>query len=320
MDSLDFQKLVKSELKHVNDLLNSLEPMPTEDQEYNHTEFMEGRVRDLRLPVGIIPPPRDTIGFLSTDFEPNSQKPEDEDYSVTLSDEAGAIVCMQKSGTHGFMHMYRKHYSDFGSFQLSEVVSKYLLTGGDLKHFPKPRESTMWIKNSNVHHKFYSVYHHYGNFLEITKQYLSDPDNFYFAHLWITSHPMTWTHNEQGYYNPNSTYAIDHHVGFSKGEVWHSLELGSSVEFDRKVVPHDFSLDAYGATYEEAYINLAKLALIHYDSEGVAREAKIPGALNEDADTFVNYLKDKATTWAASFDVSLEEELTRKADTPCSLA
>jgi len=119
-------------------------------------------------------------------------------------------------------------------------------------------------------------YHHYYQFLCLAKKWLENQDDFVLAYSFISSHPAFW-------YRPNADrfpHMWDtengHHsvwVGLSKndGVPVVMLEHGSSVAPEHTMHYHDFRLDVWAPTFEEAYIDLAKRTHKFFSLDGEER-------------------------------------------------
>jgi hypothetical protein len=120
-------------------------------------------------------------------------------------------------------------------------------------------------------------YSHYYHFLLQAKQWLADQDDFVKAYSFIQMHPAFW-------YRPipeRSPYhwATDNgHESVwvcvtrnDKNEPVVMLEHGSSVEPEHTMHYHDFRLDVWAPTFEEAYIDLAKKTHKFFSLDGEER-------------------------------------------------
>jgi hypothetical protein len=119
-------------------------------------------------------------------------------------------------------------------------------------------------------------YSHFYHFLCLTKKWLENQDDFVLAYQFIAAHPAFW-------YRPSperSPHMWDtengHHsvwVGLSKndGVPVVMLEHGSSVEPEHTMHYHDFRLDVWAPTFEEAYIDLAKKTHKFFSLDGEDR-------------------------------------------------
>lgn len=111
--------------------------------------------------------------------------------------------------------------------------------------------------------------------------YFAAPDNFYNAYHFVDSHPVFWTHIDgfdwatEGHCEKVNAYVMKH-----EGEVVVALETGAHVPNDDVHTNsyaytthfHDYRLDVYGATFEEAFGKLAERVAYFFAPDGTELE------------------------------------------------
>jgi len=128
----------------------------------------------------------------------------------------------------------------------------------------------------------------YENFLKNAKSWREDPTSFLNSYYYVDTHPAFWTRSEADSWS----WQTSGHCGKIYQMVWGpdeknpevtvGLETGSHVGpegakkeygYPDKYVTysehyHDWRLDSYGRTFEEAYVELAKKVFMAFDNEG----------------------------------------------------
>lgn len=116
----------------------------------------------------------------------------------------------------------------------------------------------------------------YINFLQLAKRYIAEPDNVVLAYEFIQYHPAFWYRYRDGHKNDWSTEdghkSVWVYPTFNKeGNLVVMLEHGSTVSPEYKEHYHDFRLDVWGTSFEDAYVQLAKLVHKFFYLDGSER-------------------------------------------------
>jgi len=139
-----------------------------------------------------------------------------------------------------------------------------------------------------------SIEDDYRDFIEChLAEYDKNPDDFMTAYEFLNNHPTFWTRliKDRSKYNRKDYISWHTHEGIStlyaspipkeitsKEYDW-CMEGGAHVERDDHEIPayttcyHDWKLDSWGASYEEACINFAKNVRKHLPLDGSPRES-----------------------------------------------
>lgn len=103
----------------------------------------------------------------------------------------------------------------------------------------------------------------YVQFLKLAKMYIADPSDVVISYDFIRLHPAFWYRWDEK--RPNNWNTEDGHKSVTvwphrteDGKFCVSLEHGSTVPPEYNHHYHDFRLDVYGDTFEEAYVLLAE--------------------------------------------------------------
>lgn len=131
----------------------------------------------------------------------------------------------------------------------------------------------------------------YSAALEATIRYEADPTSFYAAYDFIDSHPAFWTCEDGGWFWRTSGHCArvdqmvmrvdreeDNAEAYPQGYVI-ALETGAHVGPDEHTGVehaytahyHDYRLDVYALTFEEAYVKLAALVHKFFNPDGTER-------------------------------------------------
>lgn len=130
------------------------------------------------------------------------------------------------------------------------------------------------------------------NFLSVLNDYIENP-NFYNSYRFIDFHPIFWRKAEPEDTLPTWDWVTDSGctqveifvyeetpgeivVSLEAGPTWIADETASEIDLYVKqsyyTTSHDYRLDAYASTYEEAIIKLAKNIYNYYNIDGTERE------------------------------------------------
>lgn len=141
---------------------------------------------------------------------------------------------------------------------------------GDLKN---RKTGKIYKTESNTNRPL--AFSHYFKYLQLAKKYLNNSEDFVLSYRFLELHPAFWTRTE---HDPNYwiTYA-----GLSgnyvlvltdkKNKPTICFEHGAAYG-DRYTTCHDYRLDVYAPTFEDAYIQLAALVHKYFYLDGSERE------------------------------------------------
>jgi hypothetical protein len=122
----------------------------------------------------------------------------------------------------------------------------------------------------------------YKDFLRNAKKYLKDPDSFFNAYYFIDTHPAFWLNKDLEKFpyfwdTSNHCERISHYVSKDdNNDLVVGLETGCHIK-ESTHEPysqnysnhyHDYRLDVYGKTFEEAFIELARKVNLFYNLDG----------------------------------------------------
>lgn len=147
----------------------------------------------------------------------------------------------------------------------------------------------------------------YYDFLKLDQRYHENVEDWVVAYSWLQSHPAFY-HRQEEYKNDWITdnglkgMWVDVYRD-RKGNPVVGFEHGEWLEDDRTgVACHNYKLDSYGSTFEEAYIALAKKVDTHFDVEGNSKNVDVepPEYLKVAYDRLEAYNKAKADKAAES--------------------
>jgi hypothetical protein len=141
------------------------------------------------------------------------------------------------------------------------------------------------VPTKNGHHRlllsgtdedeYYLAKRHYLDFLELTRHYEKNPNNFVTAFHWLETHPAFWTRPdaESNYWSTDNISRLWIGVTTNRvGETVIMLEHGGAVEPARTDTYHDLRLDVYAPTYEIAIIELAAKVHQFFNVDGSEKE------------------------------------------------
>lgn len=118
----------------------------------------------------------------------------------------------------------------------------------------------------------------YRQYLMLAKNWFKNQDNWLAAYHFIGSHPIFWHRTRPDKY-PNEWVTDGGHTGMwvyptqnDKGEQVVMLEHGQSVEPTHQHHYHDPRLDVWGTSFEDAYIQMAKLIHKYFTVDGDERK------------------------------------------------
>lgn len=119
----------------------------------------------------------------------------------------------------------------------------------------------------------------YKYFLELTEEYLVNPDDFVLAYRWVERHPAFWTRRDG-----EKTFHWETEYGLAKawigvgrdenGRPEVMIEHGGHVESDYVHHYHDTRLDVISETFEEAWIAFAEKVHEHFNLDGTDKEVE----------------------------------------------
>ncbi len=124
------------------------------------------------------------------------------------------------------------------------------------------------------------IKYHYYEFLKLDARYHENVEDWVKAYSWLQGHPAFY-HRREEFMND---WIMDNGLKGMwvdverdrKGNSIVSLEHGEWLNEDRTGGPcHNFKLDSYGSTFEEAYIALAKNVDTHFDVDGNSRNIDV---------------------------------------------
>lgn len=126
-----------------------------------------------------------------------------------------------------------------------------------------------------VDHKQLEYYGYYS-FLRTAKEFILNPDNVVNAWHFINTHPAFWYRYQEN--RPNSWATEDGHHSvwvyptYNKDGIVVMMEHGGTVAPHYLNHYHDFRLDVWGTSFEDAYIQLAKKTHKFFNLDGSERE------------------------------------------------
>lgn len=128
----------------------------------------------------------------------------------------------------------------------------------------------------------YSLMHKYNNFLKISEAYEKTPQDFMLSYSFIDSHPAFWIKEE--HYIKDATDKTFHWDKNYAQKVWvcpttddegntvWMLEAGAHIEPEYVDHYHDYRLDVWEPTIEQAYIKLAENVSKFFNTDGTEKE------------------------------------------------
>jgi hypothetical protein len=112
----------------------------------------------------------------------------------------------------------------------------------------------------------------YLSWLEVAVEYEKDPGNFALAYHFAKGHPAFWTRQHKDSNNWITSRELYTEVYQDEnGKVTVGFEDGQAVPPERVMHYHDIRLDSWGATFEEAYIDLANKIYTYFEVDGTER-------------------------------------------------
>lgn len=136
--------------------------------------------------------------------------------------------------------------------------------------FPASKTSTGVIMSHTDQDRLRSLEGDFEDSLRHSLKYQADPSDFYNSYYLVDTHPVFWLCydvEKSPWYWRTTGHAetLSQYVDKNNGQIVIGLETGSHVEPDFKGHYHDYRLDVYADTFENAFIELAAMVnKFHY--------------------------------------------------------
>lgn len=196
------------------------------------------------------------------------------------------VYTIEDDGTNFFIHGLEEKFStateayDHVTFTLKgDVVFKNMERAGKVLGGTifSPSDRRMLISHTDDD-VLRMAKHDYGSFLNLNDKYQANPSDWFTAFYWLNSHPAFYhrpTYSNRWIQDDGLDGCRVEPWKDDNGEIFVTIEHGAWGDEHRVGRRyHDYRLDVYAKTHEEAYVELASKVNMHFNIEGTDRGIK----------------------------------------------
>lgn len=173
--------------------------------------------------------------------------------------------------TTGEAEVFTGSYEDLYN-RLQEIEAKVVIPASLTKKMRGIPEMALSFGHSVELSSYGLVNSSYEEFKFCEKAYLEDPENSGTAYNFINTHPMFWYKKKD---NGRGRIYITSDEGWERTSILVTIDKTPSGKRETVVMLetgpgnyHDYNLDVYAPTFDDAIVKLAQLIHTHYDSHG----------------------------------------------------